>query len=80
MTIEQAVETLNRHKWRERDDWHQYTESVPKPGQENYKLPLPDIRSWSGYVIHLEDAIAIASWLELREAVRKALAALKESQ
>lgn len=61
-TSEQAAEILNKHKWRERDDWqleaapdfeHPYVQS--NPGE----APL--------YELAPEDAIAIACYLELSE-------------
>lgn len=75
MTIEQAVETLNRAKWRGRDDWQVNPMQHPgcllsiasMPVATGANDPKPP---WS---IVNEDAIAIAELIELREAATSSL-------
>ena len=64
MTITEAIETLNKHQWRERDDW-QINGTFISPGDVDRfdEAVVAALES-----IHPKDAPAIASYLLLREA------------
>jgi hypothetical protein len=69
MSIDEAVVVLNREKWRGRDDW----QVAPWGGGIAACLPIAyhgTVVQAASHVLDPPDAIAIASWLELREAVQ----------
>ena len=74
MDINEAVEILNKHKWRERDDWRLRIFSETREPLCCYSDPdFPDdednIVGDRSIQLDPPDAIAIASYLQLREAV-----------